>query len=145
MRLCLLCVLSSVTRSCATRDDSNKDNICTPTISSGINRPTPSRPSRIYPECRAYETRLAVKDSFSEQGPCEKVSFAYFGDSDGEVGPRIRRTTEGEASPLEKDSWSDRTGRMSNQTNETIRVGAEDAEYRSGSDTKEGERLLLRT
>ena len=74
-RLC--CVwLSSVVRSCATRDDSNKYNVCTPAIPAGIYRPPPSRPSRIYPECRAYETRLALKDSLSEQGPCEKVSFA---------------------------------------------------------------------
>ena len=41
---------------CATRDDANKDNMCTPTISSGINRPHHLRPSRIYPECRDYET-----------------------------------------------------------------------------------------
>ena len=43
--------------SCATRDDANKDNMFTPTISSGINCQPPSRPSRTYPECRAYETR----------------------------------------------------------------------------------------
>ena len=47
--------LSSVARSCTTRDESNKDNVCTPTISAGINRPLLSRPSRIYPECRVYE------------------------------------------------------------------------------------------
>ena len=34
--------LSSVARSYAARDDSNKDNVCTPTISAGINRPPPS-------------------------------------------------------------------------------------------------------
>ena len=39
--------------------------------------------------------------------------------------------------------WSERIGRRSDPTNETTRAGAEDAEYRSGSDTKEGERLLL--
>ena len=44
-----------------------------------------------------------------------------------------------------EDSWSDETGCRSNPTNETIRAGAEDADYRSGSDTKKGERLLLRT
>ena len=44
-----------------------------------------------------------------------------------------------------EDSWSDGTGRRSDPTNETTRAGAEDAEYRSGSDTREGERLLLRT
>ena len=39
-----LCVvwLSSVVRSCATRDASNKDNVCKPTIPTGINRPPPS-------------------------------------------------------------------------------------------------------
>ena len=124
-------------RSCATRDDSNKDNVCTPTISAGINRPPPCRPSRIYPECRAIETRLTVKDSFSGLGPCERVSFIY----DGEVGPppkakghRWRRTAR-----------SDGTGRRRDPTNKTTRAGAEDAEYRRGSDTKEVERLLLET
>ena len=32
-------LLLPVALSCATRDDANKDNVCTPTISSGINRP----------------------------------------------------------------------------------------------------------
>ena len=94
--------LSSVARSYATRDDSNKDNVCTPTISAGIDRPPPSRPSRIYPEGRAYETRLAVKDSFSDQGICEKMSFEQFGEYDGEVGPIVRSTATGEASPLNR-------------------------------------------
>ena len=44
-----------------------------------------------------------------------------------------------------EDSRSDGTGRRSDPTNETIRAGAKDAEYKSGSDTKEGERLLLGT
>ena len=44
-----------------------------------------------------------------------------------------------------EDSRSDGTGRRSDPMNETIRAGAEDAEYRRGSDTKEGERILLRT
>ena len=43
-------------RSSATPDDSNNDNVCSPIISVGINRPPPSRPSRIYPECRDHET-----------------------------------------------------------------------------------------
>ena len=44
-----------------------------------------------------------------------------------------------------EDSWSNGNGRRNDPTNETIRAGTEDAEYRSGSDTKEGERLPLRT
>ena len=44
-----------------------------------------------------------------------------------------------------EDSRSDETGHKSDPTNETIRARAEDAEYKSGSDTKKGERLLLRT
>ena len=52
--------------------------------------------SRIYPEYRAYETRLAIKDSFSNQGPRERVFFKY----NEEVGPKISSTAEGEASPL---------------------------------------------
>ena len=42
--------LCSVVRSCATQDDVNKDYVCTPTKSRGINRPPHLRPSRIYPE-----------------------------------------------------------------------------------------------
>ena len=44
-----------------------------------------------------------------------KCLFIY----DGEVGQIIESTTEGEASPLDKDSWSDGTGRRSDPTNET--------------------------
>ena len=48
--------------------------MCTPAIPAGINRPPPCRPSRIYPECRAYETRLALKDYFLGPGtPRESV------------------------------------------------------------------------
>ena len=83
--------------SCATRDDANKDNVCTPAISAGINRPPPSRPSRIYPECWDYETRLAIRDSFIGPGTPRECLFIY----DGEVGLRIRSTAGGEASPLE--------------------------------------------
>ena len=44
------------------------------------------------------------------------------------------RAVEGEASPLEKDSWSGETGRRSDPTNACIRAGADkDAEQRSGS------------
>ena len=44
------------------------------------------------------------------------------------------RTAEGEASPLEKDSWNDEAGRRSDPTNACIRAGADkDAEQRSGS------------
>ena len=97
--LSYFCVwLSSVAQSCAARDESNKDNLCTPTISAGINRSPPSRPSRIYPECRTHKTRLAVKDSFSAWTLRESVCCIIW---------RIRwraRTAEGKASPLEKDS-----------------------------------------
>ena len=45
--------LSSVAQSCATWDESNEDNVCTPTYRpAGINRPPHLRPFRIYPECR---------------------------------------------------------------------------------------------
>ena len=46
---CVLCWvwLSSVAWSCATRDDTKKDNVCSPTISSGINRPS-------HPDYLAY-------------------------------------------------------------------------------------------
>ena len=50
--------LSSVARSCATQDDVDKDNVCTPTISPGINRPPHLRPSRIHLKLRDYETTL---------------------------------------------------------------------------------------
>ena len=43
------------------------------------------------------------------------MSFIY----DGEVGQIIESTAEGEASPLDEDSWSSGTGRRSDPTNET--------------------------
>ena len=45
--------------------ESNTDNVCIPTIPAGINRPPHLRPSRIYPECRAHETRLAGRSAAS--------------------------------------------------------------------------------
>ena len=56
--------------------------------------PAPSGPSRIYPVVQDYETPLNVKDSFSDQGPRERVSFHIQWKS------RIRSSAEGEASPL---------------------------------------------
>ena len=43
------------------------------------------------------------------------MSFIY----DGEVRQIIESTAEGEASPLDEDSWSSGTGRRSDPTNET--------------------------
>ena len=61
--------LSSAVRSCAFWDENNKDNVCTPTIPSGISRLPPSlRPSRIYPESRAYETCNILDAFFSFSG-----------------------------------------------------------------------------
>ena len=63
---------------------------------------------------------------------------------DGEVGREIRSTAKGEASPL--GGQLERRDRAQERPDERdIRAGAEDAEYRSGSDTKKGERLLLGT
>ena len=61
------------------------------------------------------------------------------------IGWRIRQKNlrilpRSEASPLEgRDRAQERPGERD------IRTGAEDAEYRNGSDAKKGERLLLRT
>ena len=75
----LCCVwLSSVARSCATRDDSNKDNVFTQTISAGINHPPPSRPSRIYPECRAHETNLLSLWHQQEKHVASDVAFELY-------------------------------------------------------------------
>ena len=63
---------------------------------------------------------------------------------DGEVGPRIRSISEGEASPLGgQQEGRDRAQERPDERD--LRAGAEDAEYRSESDTKEGKRLLLGT
>ena len=56
--------VSSVARSCATREDANKDNVCTPTISAGINRPP-------HPDHRAYT--LELRDHETDGHP------AYYG------------------------------------------------------------------
>ena len=61
MWLCL------VVRSCATRDDAIRDNVCTPAILSGINRPPHLRPSCIYLELRDYETPPTVKRASPSQ------------------------------------------------------------------------------
>ena len=64
---------------------------------------------------------------------------------DGEVGRRIRSTTaKGEASPL-GGQLEGRDRAQERPDERDIRAGAEDAEYRSRSDTKKGERLLLGT
>ena len=46
-----------------------------------------------------------------------------------------------------REGWIDETGRRSDPTKNTVNIetGAEDAGYRSGSDAKKGERLLLGT
>ena len=63
---------------------------------------------------------------------------------DGEVGRRIWRTAEGEESTLGGQlEWRDRAQERPDERD--IRAGAEEAEYRSGSDAKKGEGLLLET
>ena len=78
--------------------------------------------------------------SVSDEG-CEKVSFY--------IGWRIRQNNleyrRGSKSHRWEDSWSDGTERRSDPRKRDIRAGAEEAEYRSGSHTKKGERLLLGT
>ena len=124
--------------SCATRDDANKDNVCTPTILAGINRPPPSRPSRIYPVVRDYEPAKRCMTPSRTRDPASKCLSIYGGKAGLGVPQKAKRHRW-------EDSARDGTWRRSDPTNETIRAGAEDAEYRNGSDTKEGERLLLRT
>ena len=95
----LWCVwLSSVARSCATRDASNKDNVCKPTIPAGINHPPPSETiSRVTRVPNQQNTLSGEKyDSFSSRDPVGQCRFIY----DGEVGRRIWSTAEGEESPL---------------------------------------------
>ena len=96
-----LCVvwLSSVARSCATRDASNKDNVCKPTIPAGINRPPPSETISHVTRVPNHETCLAgLKDSCLSltRDPVRKCLFIY----DGEVGQIIESTAEFEESPL---------------------------------------------
>ena len=68
----------------------------------------------------------------------KKCIFRY----DGDVGRRIRSTAEGEESPQgEQLEGPDRAQERPDERD--IRPGAEDAEYRSGSDVKKGERILL--
>ena len=73
--------------------------------------------------------------------PCETASYIYDGTSKVEefgIPPR------GEESPLgEELEWLDRAQERPDEKRD-IRNGAEDAEYRSGSDAKKGERLFLR-
>ena len=59
-----LCVvwLSSVARSCATRDASNKDNVCKPTVPAGINRPPPSETTSHVNRVPDYKTNIISRD-----------------------------------------------------------------------------------
>ena len=53
----------------------------------------PSRPSRMYPELRGHETRLALKDSFLEPGtPRESVyRKKIFEEYDGRAGLEVQQ------------------------------------------------------
>ena len=124
-------------RSCATQDDVNKDYVCTPTISPGINRPP-------HPDHLAYTLSFGTtkhakheRTPSLNQEPREKVSFTY----DGEAALRIRSTAEGEASTLgEQQERRDRAQEQPDER-ETTRASAKQAAvHRGGS----GE-LLLRT
>ena len=90
--------LSSVARSCATRDKRYEDNVCKPSILARINHPPPSETISHVTRVPDYKTRLAVKDSCLSRtrDPVGQCLLVY----DGEVGRRIRSTTEGEESPL---------------------------------------------
>ena len=69
--------LSSVTRSCVTRDASNKDNVWKLTIPAGINHPPPSETISHVTRVPNHETRLAeLQDSclFRTRDPVRKVS-----------------------------------------------------------------------
>ena len=71
------------------------------------------------------------------------MSIVKFGEYDGEA--ELRNTTaEGEASPL-GGQQEQRDRAQARPDERYTRVGAEDAEDRSESDTKEGERLFLGT
>ena len=93
--------LSSVARSCATWDESNKDIVCTSAIPAGINRPPPSETISHIPRVPNYKTRNTLSESkgfLLGRGTLWDSVFIYI--YDGEVGRRIRSTAEGEASPL---------------------------------------------
>ena len=95
----LVVCLSSVARSCATRDASSKDNVCKPTIPAGINRPPPSETISHVTRVPDHNTSSAeVKDSCLSRtrDPVRKCLFIY----EGEAGRIIRSTAEGEESPL---------------------------------------------
>ena len=95
----LVVCLSAVARSCATRDASDKDNVCKPTIAAVINRPPPSEAISHVTRVPDHKTRSAkVRDSCLSRArdPVRKRLFIY----EGEAGRRIRSTAEGEESPL---------------------------------------------
>ena len=71
-----LCIVSGlllpVALSCATRDDANKDNVCTPTISSGINRPP-------HPDHLAY---ILSAEPTKQSGTFDLIRFIFENDED---------------------------------------------------------------
>ena len=74
--------LSSVARSCATRNASKKDNVWKPTIPAGITRPPPSETISHVTRVPDHQTRLAgLQDSclFRTRDPVREYIFIYDG------------------------------------------------------------------
>ena len=110
--------LSSVARSCATRNANNKDNVWEPFIPARINRPPPSETISHVTRVPDHQTRLAGTTGLpavSDEGPCEKVYFY--------IGWRSRAEEFGIPPRSEshrwEDSWSDGTGHRGDPRNET--------------------------
>ena len=77
-------ILYYVVRSCASWDDNNKDNVCTPTKPAGLKCPPPSKTTSLITRFEAHSTRLArvlegLREVFGLQAwDPETVSF-YIG------------------------------------------------------------------
>ena len=65
--------VSSVARSCATRNASNKKNVCEPTLPAGINRPPPSKTISLITRIQDHLNRM----------DCLKGDFQAFGATGG--------------------------------------------------------------
>ena len=138
--------VSSLARSCATRDANNKDNVHKPNIPVGIKCPPPSKTISPITWFGAISTRLArIQEGLqsSSQGPCETVFFYIGWKTKRTKAEYFGNTFEGRRVTTGRRAGVTGPGAGATRRERDIRTGAEDAEYRSGSDAKKGERLLL--
>ena len=92
----------SVARSCATKDDNNKDNVCTPNIPGGIKCPPPSKTISLITRFGAISTESI--DAIADSGRKERSLYLV---NNNQIYPEMWRmgelTRDGTAEPVSRD------------------------------------------